>query len=361
MDFEHIHLQWFAAEDEGRTEDPSEFRLRKAREEGRLPKSQELSGAISFLLTVLILLVMAKEILATTFYTFSYFFSHIADETFSYSQMFSIFFRTLLTSVLPVCLVAAVGGIVSNIIQNKGFIFTLKTITPNLKKIIPNFIEYFKNTLFSFKGFFNIVKSIGKVVLIGFIAYFLIKQDIEVLLMEIQNGQILVCVAKLSSMVFKFLMIVALVFLLISIIDYFVQKKSFMDEMKMTKYDVKQEMKSMEGDPEVKFRLKEAQKQLLQNIPKTVKEADVVITNPTHYAVSLQYDSDVDVSPKVTAKGVDEVALRIKQIAIDNNIPTVENRPLARDLFANVEINNSVPDEYFSIIATIYAEIGKFK
>lgn len=281
MNFEQINLQWFAAEDEGRTEDPSELRLRKAREEGRVAKSQELNSSVVFFLAVLVLLFLANGIFKSLVIMLSYFLSHVADEAFSFQKMSSLFFEAILKNIVPFASVGLIAGVISNIAQNKGFIFTLKPLTPDFKKIIPNFSQYFKNTLFSFKGIFNVFKSILKVIVIVVIGYYFVKKNIPVFLMEIQNHQILVCVQKIAEMVFQFLIIIAVFFLGVSVIDYFIQKKSFMEEMKMTKYEVKQELKEMEGDPEVKSRLKAAQRQLLnQNIPKAVKESDVVITNP---------------------------------------------------------------------------------
>ncbi|MDD6930448.1 MAG: EscU/YscU/HrcU family type III secretion system export apparatus switch protein [Treponema sp.] len=361
MNFEQINLQWFAAEDEGRTEEPSELRLRKAREEGRVAKSQELNSSVVFFLAVLVLLFLANGIFKSLVIMLLYFLSHVADEAFSFQKMSSLFFEAILKNVVPFASVGLIAGVISNIAQNKGFIFTLKPLTPDFKKIIPNFSQYFKNTLFSFKGIFNVFKSILKVIVIVVIGYYFVKKNIPVFLMEIQNHQILVCVQKIAEMVFQFLIIIAVFFLGVSVIDYFIQKKSFMEEMKMTKYEVKQELKEMEADPEVKSRLKAAQRQLLnQNIPKAVKESDVVITNPTHYAVSLKYDSLVDVFPRVSAKGVDELALQIKSIARENDVPTVENRALARDLYNSTDIDQMIPESYCKIIAVIYAELKKF-
>ncbi len=362
MSFENIHLQWFAAEDEGRTEEPSETKLKKAREEGRIPKSQDLVSSVTFFISVLILLVLAKGIFSSCIIILRFFFLHIADETFSYSQMWTLFVQTIFRSGIPIAIVCVVGGIAINLVENRGFLITTKKIKPDFSRLVPRFLQYFKNKVFSSKGAENILIKLFKVIFIGFVAYFLIKKDMEILLMEIQNRQILECVSRIGNMVFQFLMIISILFLMLGIIDFYFQKRFFKQEMKMTKQEVKQEFKEMEGDPEVKRYLSEAQKKLLQqNIPKAVKESDVVITNPTHYAVSLKFDMDVDISPKVTAKGVDEIALKMKQIAKENDVPTVENRPLARDLYASTDINQSIPEDYWSILATIYAEIDKFK
>ena len=249
-----------------------------------------------------------------------------------------------------------------NIIQNRGWLFSLKVITPKFSKLIPKFGEYFKNTMFSVRGVFNIIKSIGKVAVIVLVAYVLVRRNIPQLISVIQRGNesIVSHVFYVSKVGATLLVVAAVIFLLISIPDYFVQRKEFMESMKMTKYEVKQEYKEMEGDPEVKSRLKQKQREILQqNMPKAVREADVVITNPTHFAVSMKYDREVNASPQITAKGQDETALLMRRIATENNVPIVENKPLARSLYAETEVGDIIPEKYFSVLANIYAEILK--
>ncbi len=360
MSFEDIDLQWFAAEDEGRTEEPSELKLKKAREEGRIAKSQDLNSALVFLVSLLVLNVCAKNIFLGCTEICTFFFNRINDDINSPSFVY-IFFRSLLRFVVPITASGLAVGIIANIVQNKGFVFTPKAILPKFSKIIPNFADYFKKSLFSMKGLFNIAKSLGKVSIIIIICFFLIRKNIPEILFTIQNGAIVDSVLLISSIASKMLFIAAVLFLIISIFDYFVNKREFMESMKMTKYEVKQEYKEMEGDPEVKSRLKQAQKQLLQqNMPKMVKESDVVITNPTHFAVSLKYDIAVADAPTVTAKGADEIAFQMRRIATENNVPIVENRPLARGLYTDTEVGDIIPESYLSVLATIYAEVLKY-
>ncbi len=356
-----IDLQWFAAEDEGRTEAPSEYKLRKAREEGRVAKSQELNGALVFLFALVMLIALARSVLTGSADILSYFFNHVNDEQVNSPAFFMIFVQYFLRLVLPITLIAVLAGIMGNIIQNRGMIFSLKAITPKFSKIIPKFGEYFKNTLFSVRGVFNIVKSIGKVAIIVAVAYALIRRDIPDLMEIIQNGMIMASVLRIAKMAATLLVIAAVIFLVISIPDYFVQRREFMESMKMTKYEVKQEYKEMEGDPEVKNRLKQKQREILQNnMPKAVREADVVITNPTHFAVSMKYDRELSDAPQVTAKGADEVALQMRQIAAEAGVPIVENRPLARGLYTDTEVGDIIPDKYLSVLANVYAEIMKY-
>ncbi|MBQ3671594.1 MAG: EscU/YscU/HrcU family type III secretion system export apparatus switch protein, partial [Treponema sp.] len=178
----------------------------------------------------------------------------------------------------------------------------------------------------------------------------------------IQISNVYGAVGKIASTAATILVASAIIFIAIAIPDYFVQKKQFMERMKMTKQEVKQEFKEMEGDPEVKARLNQAQRELLQkNIPQQVEKSDVVITNPTHYAVALYYDKILKTAPQVMAKGADELAIHIKNIARQKNVPIVENRPLARALYSQVEIGATIPETYFTALATIYAKLSEIK
>jgi flagellar biosynthesis protein FlhB len=359
MTYAMIDLQWFSAEDEGRTEEPSAFKLEKARKEGRVAKSQELNSSLVMLLTVIVLIFLGPAMFRNCTDILRFFFTRCTELHVDDPNIASAFFTFFLKLILPIGIVGIVGAIAGNIIQNRGFLFTTKPLGPNFKKILPNFGEYFKNTLFSFRGLFNIVKSIGKVVVIAVVAYALIRRDVPVLLLEIQNGNIGEATEYIAKMAAQLLVVAAVVFLIIAIPDYIVQRRQFMEEMKMTKQEVKEEYKEMEGDPEVKNHLQQEQRRLLQqNIPKAVKESDVVITNPTHFAVALKYDrTKDDRAPELTAKGSDETAFTIKRIARENNVPVVENRPLARGLYTDTNVGDIIPEQYIRAIVLVYTHI----
>lgn len=351
-----------AAEDEGRTEEPSEYKLEKARKEGRVAKSTEVSGAFVMILCVVTLMVLAKWLFSEITGIFVFYFTRSGSADAASYVYVTFFIETLLKCIVPVGLIGMIGAVAGNIVQTRGFVFSLKPIEPKFSKIVPKFGEYFKKTIFSGKGLFNFAKSIGKVAVIVAVAYVYIKKDIFVIIEIIGNGDIFGALVKVAKMASQLLLIVAFFFLVISIPDYIVQRRDFMEEMKMTKQEQKEEYKEMEGDPEVKSRLQQMQRQLLsQNIPKAVSESDVVVTNPTHFAVALKYDSAVADSPQVTAKGQDELAQTIKRIARENDIPVVENRPVARGLYTETEIGDIIPETYYKAIALIYSHLDKFK
>ena len=284
-----INLQWFAsAEDEGRTEDPSEHKLRKAREEGRIPKSQELTGGLVLLLPVLTLILLAPWLLRGFVQVIRFYMERCTTASITDGELLMEFLYAMVRMVLPIAATAIVAGITANVIQNKGFIFTTKTIEPKMSKILPKFGEYFKKTLFSFEGAFNVVKSIVKVAVIFIAAYLLIRSETRQLI-SLMNTNFWDGVVFIAETTAKLLIITSIIFIIIAIPDYIVQKKQFMESMKMTKQEVKQEYKELEGDPLVKGRLRQYMHEMLRrNIPAAVAKSDVVITNPTHYAVAIQ-------------------------------------------------------------------------
>ena len=378
MSFDEIDLQWFAAEDEGRTEEPSEYKIRKAREEGRVAKSQELCSALVMLVTVIVLIIAAPYFWGWCEETLIFYFTHVNEGEMFQSRFFAQFLVSLAKMVLPLALCGAVAGVLANLIQNRGFIFSTKPIEPQFSKITPRIGQYLKKTLFSFEGGFNVAKSFIKVAIVFFVAYIIIRSSCfeiittsdpqnpnktkVVILSLITSNNLFKSVGLIAWTAAKILAVSAVIFLAISIPDYLVQKRQFIESMKMTKHEVKQEYKEMEGDPEVKAHLQAAQRELLQrNMPKMVAESDVVITNPTHYAVALKYDQEVAEAPKVMAKGTDELALRIREIAKENEIPTIENKSLVRELYAKIKIGDIIPSVYFEAVAIIYTQLEKFK
>lgn len=358
MSFAYIDLQWFAAEDEGRTEEPSEYKLQKAREEGRVAKSQEIASSLVMLFVVITLIVAAPVFLRWCEEVLRFFFMRISEGDVLQPAYLAVCYRYLLRMVIPLSLVGGVAAFAANIVQNRGFIFSLKPITPDFNKIVPRLGQYLKKTVFSFEGAFNVIKSLVKIAIVAFAAFLIIRMNIDRLMLLLNAGNVRSAVGVVAKIVAQILVTGAIVFLVISVPDYIVQRRQFIESMKMTKQEVKTEFKEMEGDPEVKSHLQQMQRQLLQrNMPRAVAESDVVITNPTHFAVALQYDAVKADAPQVTAKGADMVALRIRKLAAENDVPVVENKPLARTLYANCEIGDIIPEDTIKAIATIYRQI----
>jgi flagellar biosynthetic protein FlhB len=353
-----IDLQWFAsAEDEGRTEDPTEFKLRKAREEGRVAKSQELTGAIMLLVPTITLIAFAPSMLNTLTEMLRFYFMRSTTFEITDPALARSFVHYFVKLVLPVTVAALVSAIASNVLQNGGFIFTVKPIVPQFSKVVPNFAKFFSRALFSAEGLFNFAKSLVKVAAIGIVAYMTIRNELPKLVTMLDSG-LWQSVAFIASMASRLLLTAGIMFLVISIPDYIFQRRQFMESLKMSKQEIKEEYKQMEGDPLVKSRLRQRMRELLsQNMAVNVPKADVIITNPTHYAIAMQWDRSTMRAPMLTAKGADQLALRIKEIARENQVPIVENKPLARALYAEVEIGDMIPDEYYQALAVILAKV----
>lgn len=352
-----IDLQWFAAEDEGRTEEPSEYKIRKAREEGRVAKSQELTGALVLLLPAVALLILAPYMLRTCTEMLRFFFSRAVELNPVRDRIIlEVFLSYFIRLALPIVLVAMVAAIFANLVQT-GFVFSTKPLVPNFSKIIPHFGRYFQRTLFSMEGLFNFGKSLVKMGIIGVAAFVLIRSNIP-RLANLQAASLWTGLSLVASVAIRLLIISSLLLLVLSIPDFFFQRWQYRESLKMSLQEVKEERKQFEGDPMVKSRLRQRMQELLtRSMAINVPKADVVITNPTHFAVALEYKQAAMRGPVVSAKGADEMAFRIRRIASDNGVPLVENKPLARALYAEVEVGDEIPEQYWEAIALILANV----
>ncbi|QOW61145.1 flagellar biosynthesis protein FlhB [Treponema pedis] len=356
-----IGLQWFAAEDDGKTEDPTEHRIRKAREEGRVAKSQDLNAAVVVLFPVIALIILGPYMFKSLMQVISFFFERCTTESLFNGAWFAVFLNYLLKTVFPITIIAMLAGVISNIIQNRGFLFSAKPIQPNFQKITPNFARFFKRAIFSSEGLFNLAKSLFKVVIIGFIGYLVIKSNITTMISMLQVGfaDSVFFIAKTAA---KILAFAAAALVVLSIPDYIFQRKQFLDSLKMSKTEVTQEYKELEGDPMIKSQISRQMQAILKKTGiKNVPNADVVITNPTHYAVALQWKQGEMPAPMVIAKGTDTAAQNIKRIAREHDIPLMENVPLARALYANVDLGQVVPNEYYTSLSIIFMKVYAMK
>jgi flagellar biosynthetic protein FlhB len=266
------------------------------------------------------------------------------------------FFRYFVRLVLPILAVALFSGIFSNVVQT-GFLFTTKPLTPDFTRVLPRIGQFFTRTVFSVDGLFNFFKSIVKMAIIGSVAFFLIRSDIEKLL-NLQKAGLWLGITTIASLTIRMLIICALLMLIVSIPDYMFQRWRFRERNKMSRQEVKEEMKMYEADPQIQNRIRQRFRDLLrQNIAVTVPRADVVVTNPTHLAVALEYQEGNHEVPMVSAKGADELAARIRQVAEENGVPLVENKPLARSLYESTEVGSFVPNQFLEAVASVLAKV----
>ena len=351
----NMDLQWFASpEDEGRTHEPTEVTIRKAREEGRVAKSQEFSSALGLLLPAVAIIILAPWILRTCVEMLRFFFTRLNElDPLTDGMTAGIFINYYLRLALPILAIAFITAYFSNVIQT-GFLFSTKPLGPDFAKILPKFGKYF-GKIFSVEGLFNLGKSLFKMVFIGTVAFFLIRANIH----ELVNLQKVATpfdgIAIIAPLAGRLLIIVALLLLGLSIPDILFQRWQFRQSLKMTRQSAREELKQDEGDPEVRGRLKRLYRELLsRNQLNAVPLADVVITNPTHYSVALLYDIGKKTEgPRVVAKGEDELAFRIREIAKANNVPVFANPPLTRAIYDRTEVGDQIPTWCFTAVAVI--------
>jgi flagellar biosynthetic protein FlhB len=353
-----IDLQWFAdADEEDRTEEPTEYKLQRAREEGRVAKSQELIGALGLLLPALMLFFLAPSMLRTCVEMIRFFMLRSVElDPTKDALITEAFFSYFLRLALPVVLVSAASAVFSNVVQT-GFLFTTKPIIPDFSRVVPRFGSYLRRILFSVDGLFNFFKSIIKMAIIGTVAFFLIRGDIEKLI-RLESAGLWTGITAVANLAARMMIISAVLLLLLSIPDYLFQRWRHMKSLRMSRQEVKEERRLYEADPAVQSRIRGRMRQLLrQNIYVQVPKADVVITNPTHFSVCLEFHPENMIAPMVTAKGEDGTALRIRRVARQWDVPMVENVYLARTLYANVDVGELIPERYLEIVAMIYRKV----
>ena len=360
IDVPFIHLQWFAPEDEGRTEDPTEYKIKKAREEGKVAKTSELAPALVLIFSVILIAFLSRYMFNTLIDMLKYFFSISSEmDITSNSNMAPIFFTFFLKMFLPVAIIALIASLAGNLMQ-VGFLFSTKPITPDFNKIAPNFAKYFERAFFSAEAVFNLGKTLFKVFAIGVIVYLNLRFESEKLL-TLGDRTLQFSLRYILIVSFKLIIESAFLLLILSFPDYMFQRRQHRKSLKMSKHEIKEEMKQLDGDPRVKQMLQERMRELLnyRTIRENVPLADVVVTNPTHYSVAIMYDRYTMEGPTVVAKGEDQFALRIREIAKENSVPVIEQKTLARALYAYTKVGDEIPYEYWDEILIIFREVHK--
>jgi flagellar biosynthetic protein FlhB len=356
-------LQLFAAEDEGRTEEPTEYKKRKAREEGKVAKTPELPSALVLLFGFFLLFLMSKSLFRNAIHMMEFYLNLVPDVVQSGENILFLLrpvLPILIKLAVPILGVVFIAALIGNVIQ-VGLQFSTKPIQPDLERINPNPARFVTKILFSRQAAVNLAKSIFKIAAITVIAFFFVKKDVHAIMQTVDMG-VLQAMYLCFSIAFKLVMIISGILLILSIPDYIFQRHEHIESLKMTKQEVKEERKLLEGDPLLRARMREkqrdyARRRMLGEVPK----ADVVITNPVHYAVALKYEALMMGAPICVAKGQDLVAEKIKSIAEENGVATVENKPLARELYRRVDVGDEIPEDLFTAVAEVLAFVYKLK
>lgn len=359
-----LDLQYFAKDGPGgeRTEPATQKKLEDVRKDGKVVKSKEISNCL-ILLALFLLLKLTLGFMGTRFTgifqsvyakipEFSTLYGGYIDQNLYISMLMDMSLQSGLL-VLPFLGAAFVLSFVIDLVQVK-WKPTTKPLRPKFSNMNP--INGFKK-LFSAQSLVELLKAILKIALVIWVAYSTLRNQWPklYLLYDVSLGQGL---AVLGDTVINLGLKISAIYVVIAAADYAYQKYRFKEDTKMTKQEVKEEFKNQEGDPQVKSKqkqvmMKASMRRMMQDIPK----ADVVITNPTHFAVALMYDDSKYSAPVVVAKGADYLAQRIKDVARENNVEIVENVPLARNLYKNVEIGQMIPPELFPAVAEILAAV----
>jgi len=357
-----IDLQLFA--DEGgtgeKTEQATPRRREEARKKGQIFKSTDLNAAV-ILLAGAIALYLSMNYMIDSISGFTS--VYILDRTlsdFSHEYIYAMFleaFVILGKLLLPVLLATFIAALLITYLQ-VGFIFSAEALTPKLERLNP--VEGFKR-IFSKRALVELAKALCKVIVSGYMVYSVLKKYYYVL-PRFVDMELAYSIKVLSIIFFEMALKVGVIFFIIGVIDYLYQWYEYEKSLKMSKYDVKQEYKQTEGDPMVKSRQRQIQREAaMRRMMAEVPKADVVITNPTHFAVALQYTYQQMEAPVVVAKGQDFVALKIKEIAKANDVVIVENPTLARTLYYSTDIGDIIPEELYQAVAEVLAFVYRQK
>ncbi|MBC2711739.1 MAG: flagellar biosynthesis protein FlhB [Desulfosarcina sp.] len=342
-----------------KTEQPTGKKLADARQKGNVAQSREIPSV----------LILSGGV-GVLFFAGSWMFGRLTDMmrviyqragtlSMASETMHTLFwevFLNCLVVLIPLMLVVMTAGVVGNVAQF-GFLITGEKLTPNLAKLNP--ISGLKK-LVSLRSLVELAKSIIKLVIISGIAYIVIHRYLDQIpgLMQLSVGNILRFIGQLS---FQLCLYTCMVLFLMAVLDFAYTKWQHQQDLKMTKQEVKDEYKQREGDPSIKARIRAVQREMARRrMMEAVPEATVVITNPTHLAVALKYEEGMH-APTVVAKGAGFVAQKIRSIAIENDIPVVENKPLARTIFKSTQIGDFIPADLYRAIAEILAYVYRLK
>jgi flagellar biosynthetic protein FlhB len=347
-------------EDSEKTEEPTPYRIEQAFKQGQTYYSREVT---TFLMLVILTLTIAwlgpyimKKSLFLRFYIENSYDLEITEKNLG-TLIKSLFTKSLLLIIIPLGLTLLIA-LSSSFLQTGRFYISTKAVIPSLDKLS---VMKGLSKIFSFKNLIEFLKAVIKIVVITMTVYLVTYEDLLQIKL-VHSFSLSEINHYIIHIVLKVLIAISILVGIIAVLDYFYQRYTFYSQLKMSKYELKQEYKETEGNPEIKAKLRQlrlarAKKRMMAAIP----TADVVITNPTHYAVALKYDRAQMNAPTLVAKGLDHIALKIRDIAYKNQVTIIENPPLARALYASTEIDEEIPIEHYKAVAEIISYIYKMK
>ncbi len=343
-----------------KTEEPTPKKKKDARKQGNIAKSAEVNKAMTFIAILVVIYMMSGSIISEL----QGFIVNILSGDFSMTMndntikilMFKVM-MSFMKIVLPISLIIMVFGILGSLIQT-GLFFSMESLKPKFSKLNP--LTGLKN-MFSMKAIVNLIKSMVVICIMIYLGYSFMSKNFEGI---IKSGDIYLpyMFNIVLDLIKSILTSITLAVAVVAVLDYGYEKFSHKKGLKMTKQEVKEEYKQMEGDPHIKGKIKQKQRQMAnQRMMQAVPSSTVIVTNPTHISIAIRYEQGKDTTPIVVAKGADEVAFRIREIAKSHDIPIIENVPLARLIYKEVDIDQEIPEEMYKAVAEVLVAVYKIK
>lgn len=347
--------------DEDKQFDATPQKLERARKEGQVVKSKDVSTALSLLVMFTFINMLAPVMWRLIVGLFKTLYEQIPNqhiETVGITYLLSVAIVPTVAIIGSILFVAAFIAILGDFIQ-VGPLVAAAPLVPKLDKLNPT--KYFKN-LFQVKTLFELFKNIVKVTILGLVGWSVYKEHLENILMLAAIDNNFAIMIEFGKLIVEFIYKACIAFLIIAAADYGVTKWKFLKDQKMSFKEIKDEYKNSEGDPHVKAALRQRRMQMLQQgAMDSVPDADFVVRNPTHVACAMKYDAETMQSPTLTAKGTELIAKKIIDIAIQHNVPVIDNAPVARALFRMVDLNQQIPPELYKAVAEILLFVYNLK
>lgn len=352
-----VPLVFFIASDE-KTEEATPKRKSDARKKGQIARSKDVGLAITFIATILVIVILSDTVVGSFKKNIIYFLSEAGSIELTKGTvkgLTSLVLSKMATTLLPIVLPIMLAGVAASLMQS-GFLIVKDAIKPSLGKLNP--ISGFKN-MFSKRSAIELIKNLISISIIVYLAYSYVKDNFYKIL-NIGNLYLPTMGVEVKSLLLGIFYRIAIFVVALAAIDYLVQILMHRKEMRMTKEEVKEEYKQMEGDPQIKSKIKQKQREMSRRrMIDSVGDATVVITNPTHLAVAIKYEEGNMEAPQVVAKGADLLAMKIKEKARESDVPIIENKPLARMIYEQVEIDKYIPQDMYQAVAEILAMVYK--
>lgn len=341
-----------------KTEEATPKKKSDARKKGQIARSKDVGLALTMLATTLVIMGLSGYLANTLKANVIYFLSDASSMELTESSIKGLnllVISKMAIAIMPIVIPIMIAGVVASLMQT-GFLVTKDAIKPSFGKLNP--INGFKN-MFSKKALVDLVKNIIMVSIVAFLGYSYIKENFSSVL-QLGNLYLPTLGIEVKKLVLGIFGKIAILLVALAAIDYFIQFRLHNKELRMSKQEIKEEYKQMEGDPQLKSKIKQKQREMSQKrMMQSVGDATVVITNPTHLAIAIKYEDGKTEAPKVTAKGADNIAIKIKELARENEVPIIENKPLARLIYSEVEIDQEIPQDMYQAVAEILAMVYK--